>query len=192
MPASGRQLVVRISKTLAFWLRHNPGAGGLTLDEEGWADVPAVLAALSRALHRPVSLAELETVVRENDKQRFSLEAGRIRANQGHSLALDLNFDPTSPPASLFHGTTRERWEAIRTTGGLAKMRRHHVHLSPDVATARRVATRHRGEKPEVLQVDAAAMVADGYAFYRSTNGVYLTESVPLRYLSEVGLGEGG
>jgi len=178
-----RQAQVRISKTLSFWLRHDPAAGGLKLDAQGWADVPAVLASLERELRVPVTIEVLESVVRESDKQRFALEDGRIRANQGHSFAVELDAPLVDPPAVLHHGTTVERWERIRASGGLARMSRQHVHLSPDEETARRVAGRHRGERPLVLRIDAAGAHADGHQFFRSANGVYLTDAVPLRFI---------
>jgi putative RNA 2'-phosphotransferase len=178
-----------ISKTLSFWLRHNPAAGGLTLDAQGWAEIGAVRAALVRELRGPVSEAELREVVETSEKRRFAIENGKIRANQGHSLALDLDFRPVAPPAALFHGTTRERYAQIRAAGGLAKMQRHHVHLSPDIETALRVARRHRGETPLVLRVDTAAMAAAGHRFFISDNGVYLTEAVPGEFLTVENVG---
>lgn len=186
MAEAGRERQhTRISKTLSYWLRHNPKAGGLTLDRQGWAGVAEVLAALSRDLHRPVGLEELREVVATSEKQRFALGSGRIRANQGHSVAVELGLRPVEPPAALYHGTTHERWQPIRQSGGLSKMRRHHVHLSGDVETARRVAARHRGEAPVVLQVDTVAMRTAGHDFFISENGVYLTDSVPLAFISE-------
>jgi len=175
-----------ISKTLSLWLRHDPAAGGLTLDAQGWTEVESVLAALGGAVQPAVSLDELDAIVAGSDKQRFSLEAGRIRANQGQSVALDLDFRPVEPPAALYHGTTRERRLLIQASGGLAKLRRHHVHLSHDVATARRLAQRHQGEAPLVLQVAAERLRAADQPFFISENGVYLTDAVPLAYLREV------
>jgi putative RNA 2'-phosphotransferase len=176
---------VRISKTLSYWLRHAPGDGGLALDESGWAEVGAVLDALARTFDPPVSRGELEEVVATSDKRRFAVEGGRIRASQGHSVEVDLGLRPVEPPRALYHGTTRERWERIRRSGGLAKMRRHHVHLSGDVETARRVGERHRREDLLVLRVDAAAMRRAGHEFFVSDNGVYLTDRVPLEFLEE-------
>ncbi len=175
---------IRLSKTISYWLRHAPLAGGLTLDREGWTDVDALLSALSRETRSTVSLEELEALVAGSEKQRFSLRNGRIRANQGHSIGLTLDFQPVEPPATLFHGTTAERWQRISATGGLAKMQRHHVHLSPDEATARHVAGRHHGEHPLILRVNSAAMRAAGHEFFISENGVYLTELVPLAFLT--------
>jgi putative RNA 2'-phosphotransferase len=174
---------VRISKTLSYWLRHDPAAGGLELDDGGWADVGRVLEALGRAFDPPVSREELERVVATNDKKRFALEGGRIRASQGHSVDVDLAPRRVEPPPVLYHGTTRERWAKIRESGGLSKMRPHHVHLSGDRETARRVGGRHRREEVLVLRVDAAAMRRAGHAFFVSENGVYLTDAVSLEFL---------
>lgn len=173
----------KISKTLSYWLRHKPEAGGLTLDAQGWADVERVLAALSTAIPGGVSAEQLAAVVAGSEKQRFTLADGRIRANQGHSIEVELDFRPVEPPAVLYHGTTRERWQRIQASGGLSRMNRHHVHLSPDTETARRVAERHCKETPLVLRVDAAAMRAGGHSFFIAANGVYLTDAVPLAFL---------
>ena len=167
-----------ISKTLSYWLRHAPEAGNLVLDPAGWAPVDHVLTAL-----KTVSFDELATVVDENDKQRFefSPDLERIRARQGHSVEITLDLPPTSPPARLFHGTVKRALDAI-LTDGLKKMARHHVHLSPDLETARRVGAR-RGA-PIILVVDAGRMVADGHVFMVTSNGVWLTDTVPAVYLS--------
>jgi len=129
-----------------------------------------------------ISRAELEEIVARNNKQRFAFDATgeRIRASQGHSVAVDLQLAPTVPPATLYHGTSRATVDAILREG-LRKMRRRHVHLTAEIATAVNVGSRHGA--PAVLLVDAAAMARAGYLFYRSENGVWLTESVPPRYL---------
>ena len=132
----------RVSKTLSFWLRHKPGEAGLELDSGGWTAVGPVLDALSKT-GLSNSLEELERVVRESDKQRFELSAdgALIRARQGHSVAVDLDWPSAEPPEFLFHGTV-ERFLPEILAGGLRPMKRHHVHLSPDVATARAVGAR--------------------------------------------------
>lgn len=175
---------VRISKFLSLHLRHRPDRLGLQLEPGGWVAVDALLAACARKGVR-ISRAQLEEVVRTSDKQRFAFDAeGRkIRANQGHSVAVDLQLAPQAPPAVLYHGTG-ERAVAAILREGLRKMKRHHVHLSADVETARRVGARHG--RPVVLRVDAAAMAAAGIAFFRSENGVWLVEHVPPGYLSLV------
>jgi putative RNA 2'-phosphotransferase len=179
-----RQLV-KISKYLALHLRHRPERLGLTLEPGGWVAVDALLAACQRDRF-PITRERLQEVVEKNGKRRFSFdETGtRIRANQGHSVAVDLQLDPATPPAVLYHGTYPDAVEAI-LQGGLRRMSRHHVHLSKDIATARAVGMR-RG-KPVVLAVDAAAMAAQGHVFYCSANGVWLVDEVPPAFLRRLG-----
>ena len=130
-----------------------------------------------------ITREELEAVVAQNEKQRFSFDGTRerIRANQGHSTPVDLELEPTEPPEALYHGTANTNLAAILETG-LVRMKRHHVHLSHDTETAHRVGSRHG--KPVVLRVNARAMREAGFVFYRSENGVWLTDSVPAEYLS--------
>lgn len=173
---------VQISKALAFWLRHNPQAGGISVDPAGWADVPSVLQALDREFGVLISLYRLEHVVYTSEKQRFAMVGGRIRANQGHSIAVDLGLQVVIPPDKLYHGTTRESYGHIVVDGALKPMSRNHVHLSPDLDTAYRVALRHGGE-PVILEVNAAAMYRDRHSFYRSENGVFLVSGVPSRFI---------
>ncbi|MFF7363915.1 RNA 2'-phosphotransferase [Streptomyces sp. NPDC008125] len=170
---------VKVSKYLSKHLRHQPERIGLTLDPNGWVDVAKLLAAAARH-HFPITRAELEHVVAVNDKQRFTLEGDRLRANQGHTVAVDLDLPPAEPPPFLYHGTVARSLAAIRTEG-LRPMARHHVHLSPDRETATRVGAR-RG-RPVVLSVDAAAMRRAGHVFRVSANGVWLADSVPPEYL---------
>lgn len=176
--------LIKLSKYLSKHLRHQPERLGLTLQPGGWVAVDELLAACS-AHRMPISRAELAEVVAGNDKQRFAFDAtGQlIRASQGHSVAVDLQLDPATPPALLYHGTTERNLPAI-LRDGLRKMTRHHVHLSPDIATARKVGGR-RG-RPAVLAVDAAAMAAADYQFYVSANGVWLVDSVPPEYLKQL------
>ncbi|MBM7787142.1 RNA 2'-phosphotransferase [Tenggerimyces flavus] len=171
--------VVRASKFLAKYLRHDPAAIGLTLDSGGWVGVRELLAACKRA-GMPMTRAELEQVVATNDKQRFVLDGDRIRASQGHSVSVDLGLPAVEPPALLYHGTVARFLPQIRREG-LRPMRRHDVHLSPDEETARRVGAR-RG-KPVVLVVRAGDMHGTGHEFRLSTNGVWLTQSVPAEFL---------
>ncbi|MFY0541647.1 RNA 2'-phosphotransferase [Nannocystis pusilla] len=173
---------VRLSKFLSLHLRHDPAGLGLELEPGGWVTVEALLAACARK-QRPISQAQLEEVVRTSDKQRFAFDETRtkIRANQGHTVAVDLQLVPTAPPPILYHGTG-ERSVAAILREGLLKMRRHHVHLSADAVTAHRVGARHG--RPAVLKIDAAAMVDAGFVFYRAENGVWLVEHVPPDYLS--------
>ena len=172
------------SKFLSRHLRHKPEAIGLTLQAGGWVAVADLLAACAAHGHA-MSRDELEDIVEDNDKQRFAFdESGqRLRAQQGHSVAVDLQLTPAAPPAVLYHGTAPAALPAIRAAG-LHKMNRHHVHLTTDEATARRVGQR-RG-RPVLLAVDAAGLHAAGGVFYRSGNGVWLTEAVPPQYVREL------
>jgi putative RNA 2'-phosphotransferase len=140
-----------------------------------------LLAACARN-HLPVTREQLNEVVAKNDKQRFAFDptGTLIRANQGHSTAVDLQLVPTTPPPVLYHGTAQQNLDAVRHDG-LRKMARHHVHLSKDVATARTVGARHG--KPVVFEVDAAAMHEAGHPFYLSANGVWLVDHVPPQHL---------
>ena len=173
---------VKTSKFLSLVLRHEPGLIGLTLDSAGWASVSELLQAC-RTHGRSLTLEELHQVVSSNDKQRFSLseDGQRIRANQGHSLALDLGYSPAVPPNILYHGTVEKFLPSIRAAG-LKKGERHHVHLSPDEKTAERVG-RRRG-RPIVLKVLSGRMHRAGHEFFLSPNGVWLTEHVPPEYLN--------
>jgi putative RNA 2'-phosphotransferase len=173
--------LVRISKRMSYALRHAPQAVGITLDEAGWVGVPELLAALD------IDRATLEEVVAGNDKRRFAIERDgtgreRVRASQGHSVSVDLGLEPVPPPTDLFHGTPAGNLDAILREG-LRKGRRQHVHLSVDVATARAVGLRRRSAEVAILRVAAAAMVASGFVFYRSANGVWLTDAVPPAFI---------
>jgi putative RNA 2'-phosphotransferase len=174
--------IVATSKLLSYVLRHRPDSIGLQLDAQGWAAVDDLLACLSKH-GKPVDRMLLERVVRDNDKQRFAFSAdgSRIRASQGHSVAVDLALAPCEPPPLLYHGTATRFLKAILAEG-LRAGARHHVHLSSDVGTAQRVGMRYGF--PVVLRVDAARMRAEGAVFYQSDNGVWLTDTVAPRYLS--------
>lgn len=175
------QDLVRISKFLSKFLRHDPAGLGLELQPGGWVEVSALLTACARK-GMPISRAQLEEVVRSSDKQRFAFdpEGLKIRANQGHSVEVDLQLAPQAPPDELFHGTA-DRMVATILREGLKKMARHHVHLSSEVETARKVGGRHG--RPVVLVVAAGAMHAAGAAFYRSENGVWLVDEVAPAFL---------
>ncbi|MFD4724830.1 RNA 2'-phosphotransferase [Streptomyces seoulensis] len=170
---------VKVSKYLSKHLRHQPERIGLTLDPAGWVEIDALLAAAA-AHGFPVTRAELDHVVAVNDKRRFAVEGGRIRASQGHTVEVALGLPPATPPPYLYHGTVARSLDAIRTEG-LRPMDRHDVHLSADRETATRVGAR-RG-RPVVLAVDAGAMHRDGHVFHLSANGVWLTDTVPPHYL---------
>jgi putative RNA 2'-phosphotransferase len=169
--------LVKISKYLARHLRHAPQDLGLTLQPGGWVLVDDLLAA-AESNGFPISYDELIECVESNDKQRYSFDetGDLIRANQGHSVAVDLNLQQKEPPGLLYHGTV-ERFMTSIWAEGLRKGQRHHVHLSQETETARKVGSR-RG-MPVIITVDAGGMHRAGYPFFLSTNGVWLTESVP-------------
>ncbi|MGW3461633.1 RNA 2'-phosphotransferase [Streptomyces olivaceoviridis] len=170
---------VKVSKYLSRHLRHQPERIGLTPDPGGWVEIDTLIAAAA-AHGFPFSRAELDHVVATNNKRRFAVEDGRIRASQGHSIEVDLGLPPATPPPYLYHGTVARHLDAIRAEG-LRPMNRHAVHLSADRETATRVGAR-RG-RPVVLSVDSGAMHRDGHVFHISANGVWLTATVPARYL---------
>ncbi len=173
---------IRRSKRLALVLRHRPESVGIALDEQGWTDVCGLLEAL--ASHgTAMSREELDRVVRTNDKQRFEwdVSADRIRARQGHTVEIQLGLVPVSPPEVLFHGTAQGNVKSVLATG-LDRRGRHHVHLSGDVPTARRVGARHGSHV--VLRVDAAGMARQGATFFVTENGVWLTDRVPARFIA--------
>jgi len=175
---------VRLGRYLSLVLRHDPSAAGVRLDEHGWVAVDDLLAGASAHGH-PLDRATLERIVRENAKHRYSLSAdgARIRANQGHSVDVDVELTPAAPPPVLFHGTAARFVESIRESG-ITRQQRRYVHLSADASTAMAVGRRHG--TPVVLRVDAAGMVRDGYGFWVSANGVWLCETVPREYVTVV------
>ena len=175
---------VKASKALSYFLRHNPKAGGLTLDGNGWAVVEPALAAISQRIRAPFTREMLDKLVAECPKQRFAFneDGTKIRANQGHSIEVDLEFEPADPPDVLYHGTARRFMDSIQKEG-LQKMNRQYVHLSVDVGTATNVGKRHGS--PTVLKIDAKKMKEDGIVFYVSKNGVWLTDHVDPQYFTE-------
>lgn len=172
---------VQLSKFLSLVLRHKPEEIGIRLDESGWVGVSELLEALTR-VGRGTSRQKLEEVVRSSDKQRFAFsEDGLcIRANQGHSVEVDLGYAPAEPPEVLYHGTAEKSVRAIRREG-LQRRSRHHVHLSPTRQTAAAVGSRHG--KLVLLQVQTGKMHRDGHAFFHTPNNVWLTDRVPPEYL---------
>ncbi|KOV91827.1 RNA 2'-phosphotransferase [Streptomyces sp. NRRL B-3648] len=174
---------VKVSKYLSRHLRHQPERIGLTPDAGGWVEIGALITGATAHGFR-FTREELDHVVATNDKRRFVIEGGRIRASQGHSIEVDLGLPPADPPPYLYHGTVAAHLGAIRAEG-LRPMTRHAVHLSADRETATRVGAR-RG-RPVVLAVDAGAMHRDGHVFHLSANGVWLTAAVPPRYLRFTG-----
>lgn len=177
--AASRQVLT--SKLLSLVLRHEPERIGLTVDAAGWVGIEELLVACARH-GRVISREELEEVVSASPKQRFTIDPSgtALRANQGHSIRVDLGLEPMPPPPLLFHGTALRSLERILGEG-LLPMGRQHVHLSADVATATAVGRRHGA--PVVLEVAAADMHGNGHLFLRSTNGVWLVTRVPAGHL---------
>ncbi|WP_405599784.1 RNA 2'-phosphotransferase [Streptomyces sp. NBC_01410] len=177
--ATDERRTVKVSKYLSKHLRHQPERIGITLDENGWVAVEELMRAAAAHGFR-FTRAELDHVVAVNDKRRFTIDGTRIRANQGHTVEVDLDLPTAEPPEYLYHGTVARSLDAIRAEG-LRPMKRHHVHLSPDRETATRVGAR-RG-RPVVLSVDAGAMHRAGHLFRVSANGVWLADAVPPEFL---------
>ncbi len=171
---------VKLGRFLSLVLRHNPDAAGIALDEHGWADVRDLLGGVRRS-GRQIDMETLERIVRENNKQRYSFNADhtKIRANQGHSVQVDVELTAAKPPLYLYHGTAARFLAAIQREG-IKKMTRQYVHLSGDFQTAMEVGRRHGA--PAVITVDAEAMSHDGEIFYLSENGVWLCEYVAPGY----------
>ncbi len=169
------------SKFIALILRHKPEAIGITLDEHGWANVDELINGIAR--QQPFDMAMLEKIVATDEKQRYSFNEDKtlIRANQGHSIPVDVELEEKEPPAILYHGTGIKYKASIEKEGLIPKSRLY-VHLSADKETALKVGRRHGS--PVVFTVNAARMHKDGYKFYISKNGVWLTETVPAKYLT--------
>lgn len=173
---------VRTSKFLALVLRHDPERIGLHLDASGWVDIDELLRQ-SAAHGNRFTEEDLRRVVTNNSKRRYVIDdtTRRIRANQGHSLTVDLGLEPTAPPAVLYHGTASKTVAVIRAEG-IKKMHRQHVQLSSDIGVATEVGRRHG--PPVVLTVDAQRMHDDGFAFFVSLNAVWLTDFVAPIYVT--------
>lgn len=175
--------LTKLSRYISLLLRHHPEAAGITLDPHGWADVEELIASVNKT--RPLTRAVLEEIVADDEKQRYAFNADktRIRANQGHSIPVDVELEERTPPEQLWHGTA-DRFSAGIERQGLLSGTRLYVHLSPDRETARRVGARHG--RPVVYQVDTGAMAREGYTFYLSANHVWLTRTVPPQYLKKL------
>ena len=176
--------LTRISKEVSYALRHAPEEYGLVLDGEGFVPVEALLSALNGryAGHRPTTREDLEAIIAASDKRRHEISGDRIRALYGHSVPNRIDRSPAAPPDVLYHGTTHKALGDIMKEG-LRPMGRQLVHLSADAEMAEQVGSRRDGH-PVILQVDAASAHADGIAFYKGNERVWLAECVPVRFLS--------
>ncbi|MGV4414764.1 RNA 2'-phosphotransferase [Chryseobacterium sp. T1] len=174
----------KISKFLSLILRHQPETIDLTLDENGWANVDELKAKCSKH-NVDFTVEELNEIVETNDKKRFIFneDKSKIRANQGHSIAVDLALKPQQPPEFLYHGTAQNNVESILKKG-IEKRNRQHVHLSQDKETATKVGMRHG--KPIILIIQTGKMFEDGIMFYLSENNVWLTDFVEAKYVSKL------
>lgn len=170
-----------VSRFLSLVLRHKPETIGIKLDKNGWVSVSELIGALLLN-NRDINLEELETIVATNNKSRFEFNSDRtmIRASQGHSINVDLQLKAVRPPMNLYHGTTEDNMLQIRKSG-VAKMNRHHVHLSDNKETAKAVGNR-RKSNTVIIIINAWAMYTEGHKFYKSSNGVWLTDQVPIKY----------
>lgn len=171
----------KLSVFISLVLRHKPEAAGICLDEHGWADVDELLKGINDT-GRTIDMDILEEIVRTDNKQRYSFNEDKtlIRANQGHSIPVDVELEEKKPPQYLFHGTAERFLDAIMAEG-LKPMSRLYVHLSKDKETAVKVGKRHG--KPVVLKIRAEEMYNDGSKFYLSANGVWLTKAVDRKYI---------
>ena len=173
----------KTSKYIAYLLRHNPSAAELPMDENGWVEVRMLIEGVCKT-GRQLDIETLTEIVETDEKQRFSFneDGSKIRANQGHSLRVDVEMKELAPPAVLYHGTAEKYLASIREKG-ILKQTRNYVHLSKNPETAQRVGKRHGTSV--VLQVDAQKMHKDGYRFFLSANGVWQIEHVPYCYVTE-------
>lgn len=175
------KLVKDKSKLLSLVLRHSPQTIGLKLDQNGWVNVSELIIQCNK-YHHKMDETMLNFIVENNDKKRFTFndDKTKIRASQGHSIAVELDLKEVEPLEYLYHGTVEKFIESIKKTG-LQKMKRQHVHLSKDKATAEKVGSR-RGV-PVILTVNTKMMYQEGYKFYLSENEVWLTNEVPVKYI---------
>ena len=171
------------SKYISLILRHKPEKIGITLDEHGWAKVSELIAGVSKT--HPLDRERLERIVAEDEKQRYSFneDKTRIRANQGHSIPVDVELDQVKPPEILYHGTAT-KYEGAIDREGLKPKSRLYVHLSGDEETAKKVGIRHG--KLVLYRIKSGEMHRDGFVFYRSVNGVWLTKAVPMKYMEKI------
>lgn len=174
-----------ISKFISLILRHQPEAIGIILDEHGWADVQELIDGINRADGHTLDMELLEEIVQTDEKQRYSFNEDHtlIRANQGHSISVDVELEEKVPPEILWYGTGEKYVSSIDAQGLIPKSRLY-VHLSSDMETARKVGSRYG--KPVIYEIDCHRMIEDGYRFFLSSNHVWLTKEVPVRYLKKL------
>lgn len=175
--------LINTSRFISLILRHKPSEIGIELDEHGWANVAELIEGMNKK--QPFDMAQLEEIVASDDKQRYSFNEDKtlIRANQGHSIPVDVELKESLPPDILYHGTGEKYVSSINDMGLIPKFRLY-VHLSKDMETAVNVGKRHG--KPVIYIVDSKKMAADGYKFYLSVNNVWLTKKVPVEYLRTI------
>lgn len=173
----------KTSKFLSYVLRHHPELINLNLDENGWANVDELITKSTND-SQGFTFEELDEIVETNDKKRFIFneDKTRIRANQGHSIDINLALIPQQPPEFLYHGTAQSNIDSILEKG-IEKRNRQHVHLSQDIETATKVGMRHG--KPIILTINTEKMFDDGIEFYLSENNVWLTDFVDIKYISK-------
>lgn len=178
--------LIDISKTISYALRHKPEEFSLKLDKEGWVNFDVFCKALAE--HKPATYIDkeiIEKIIAESEKKRFELVDGKIRATYGHSISTKIKFKESVPPDILFHGTSHAAYKQI-CKEGLKPMNRQYVHLSVDIATAKKVGMRH-DKNPVILTVDAAKMHSDGMKFFHSANdGTWMCEKVPSKYIIKI------
>lgn len=176
---------INTSRFMSLILRHKPDTIGITLDEHGWADVQELIDGINRSGGHSLDMELLEEIVRTDEKQRYSFNEDHtlIRANQGHSIPVDVELKEKVPPNILWHGTGEKYVSSIDVQGLIPKSRLY-VHLSSDIETARKVGSRHG--KPVLYEIDCSGMINDGYRFFLSANHIWLTKEVPARYLKKL------
>jgi len=172
----------KLSKFLSLVLRHKPETIGIELSEDGWVNTKTLVDKMN-VYGKHIDLETLHKIVENNDKKRFGFneDKSKIRANQGHSLNVDLGYIKKEPPETLYHGTAQTNIDSI-FKNGLEKRNRHQVHMSKDIETAIKVGQRHG--KPIVLKILAKEMSNDGFDFFESENKVWLTDNVPVKYIT--------
>lgn len=176
----------KISMYLCYLLRHNPDALGLSMDQHGYVDIQELIAKINEEGRYTLDPEQLSRIVEQDQKGRYNVKDGKIAACQGHSIPwVEPELRPSAPPALLYHGTTAQAYQLICSSGAISKMQRHAVHLQAEPRVAWKSALRWK-KNPVLLVIDAEKMAADGYDFGVSLNGVWCTETVPVRYIKEV------